>query len=166
MEKWIMSIVGVVILTALFELFMVEGETKKYIKGILSVIVIIVIISPLPNLLKKDYSADVFNQEIYDERVYKKDDGFLYRLARAKYDEAETSLVHVLKEKGLDNVEITINIHLNGDIVEISNIVVSIENAVISENLKNININEMICDTVAQAVQIPRHKVIIYGEIY
>ena len=72
MEKWIMSIVGVVILTALFELFMVEGETKKYIKGILSVIVIIVIISPLPNLLKKDYSADVFNQEIYDERVYKK----------------------------------------------------------------------------------------------
>lgn len=50
MEKWIMSIVGVVILTALFELFMVEGETKKYIKGILSVIVIIVIISPLPNL--------------------------------------------------------------------------------------------------------------------
>ena len=32
MEKWIMSIVGVVILTALFELFMVEGETKNILK--------------------------------------------------------------------------------------------------------------------------------------
>ena len=137
-----MSIVSVVVLLVLLDLFVAEGQTKKYIKGIMSIVVIIVIVAHSPQLLKKDYTvADVFSNEIYDERIYQKDDSFLLRLARAQYDEMEIVVYNSLKNKGIDQAEININTHLNSNTIEISNVVVSIKNAVISEDLKNININ-------------------------
>ncbi len=52
MSAWLLSIVGVVSLGVLIELLLPEGENSKYIKGIFSVIVIFVIVSPLPKLVK------------------------------------------------------------------------------------------------------------------
>lgn len=52
MSGWLLGIVGVVSLGVLIELLLPEGENSKYIKGIFAVIVIFVIVSPLPKLLK------------------------------------------------------------------------------------------------------------------
>ena len=55
MSGWLIGIVGVVSLGVLIEVLLPEGENSKYIKGIFSIIVIFVIISPLPKLAKGDY---------------------------------------------------------------------------------------------------------------
>ena len=55
MSGWLMGIVGVVSLGVLIEILLPEGENSKYIRGIFSIIVIFVIISPLPKLAKGDY---------------------------------------------------------------------------------------------------------------
>ena len=55
MSGWLISIVGVVSLGVLIEVLLPEGENSKYIRGIFSIIVIFVIISPLPKLAKGDY---------------------------------------------------------------------------------------------------------------
>lgn len=55
MSGWLIGIVGVVSLGALIEVLLPEGENSKYIRGIFSIIVIFVIISPLPKLAKGDY---------------------------------------------------------------------------------------------------------------
>ena len=60
MSAWLLSIVGVVSLGVLIELLLPEGENSKYIKGIFSVIVIFVIVSPLPKLVKGE-SVDWFS---------------------------------------------------------------------------------------------------------
>ena len=55
MSGWLIGIVGVVSLGVLIEVLLPEGENSKYIRGIFSIIVIFVIISPLPKLAKGDY---------------------------------------------------------------------------------------------------------------
>ena len=54
MSAWLFSIAGVIILSGLLDLVLSEGETKKYVKGIISIIVIATIISPLTKLADKD----------------------------------------------------------------------------------------------------------------
>ncbi|MDE6189009.1 MAG: stage III sporulation protein AF [Clostridia bacterium] len=55
MSAWLIGIVGVVSLGVLIEIILPEGENSKYIRGIFSIIVIFVIVSPLPKLLKGDF---------------------------------------------------------------------------------------------------------------
>ena len=56
MSAWLLGIVGVVSLGVLLELLLPDGDNSKYIKGVFSVIVIFVIVSPLPKLVKGETS--------------------------------------------------------------------------------------------------------------
>ena len=62
MSGWLIGIVGVVSLGVLIEVLLPEGENSKYIRGIFSIIVIFVIISPLPKLAKGDYIKGFVSQ--------------------------------------------------------------------------------------------------------
>ena len=55
MSAWLIGIVGVVSLGVLIEIILPDGENTKYIRGIFSIVVIFVIISPLPKMLKGDF---------------------------------------------------------------------------------------------------------------
>lgn len=63
MTAWLLGIVGVVSLGVLIEIIMPEGEHSKYIKGIFSLIVIFVIVSPFPKLLKGDNIDKFFKND-------------------------------------------------------------------------------------------------------
>ncbi len=73
MSGWLIGIVGVVSLGVLIEVLLPEGENSKYIRGIFSIIVIFVIISPLPKLAKGDYINGFTSQKqeiSIDEEYY------------------------------------------------------------------------------------------------
>lgn len=164
MSGWIMSVVSVVVLSVLLDLFMSEGQTKKYIKGIMSIIVIAVIIAPLPNLLKKEINISEAFQNNTDYSQIDTDMDYLYRLYSAQYAEKEKTIENHLKEKGIKNCAVRINIYQFDGKIELINVLVSLEKAVITGIDKNININEMIYEAVARVVKVPRELVIIYGK--
>ncbi len=56
MGAWIISITGVICLGILLDIVLPDGKTTKYIRGAFSLIVILVIVSPLPSLLKKEWN--------------------------------------------------------------------------------------------------------------
>ena len=72
MSGWLLGIVGVVSLGVLIEILLPEGENSKYIRGIFSIIVIFVIISPLPKIAKGDYikGFDTQTQEVAIDKSY------------------------------------------------------------------------------------------------
>ena len=72
MSGWLIGIVGVVSLGVLIEVLLPEGENSKYIRGIFSIIVIFVIISPLPKLAKGDFvkGFETTTQEIAVDSKY------------------------------------------------------------------------------------------------
>ena len=51
MGPWLLSIAGVVILGVIVELVMSDGPMSKFIRGIYAFFILLVIVSPLPNLL-------------------------------------------------------------------------------------------------------------------
>lgn len=165
MSSWIVSIVSVVILMVMLDLFIGEGETKKYIKGIMSIIIIVVIIAPLPKILKKDYTInEVFQESSYTENEIKVDDSFLYRLYRAQYAKKEMEIQKYLASQGIKGSVVVISIaYGESGTVDITNVLISMENTVITEIDKNININEMIYDSVQSIISVQRERIIING---
>ena len=99
MSGWLIGIVGVVSLGVLIEVLLPEGENSKYIRGIFSIIVIFVIISPLPKLAKGDYingftsqTQDIsIDKEYYDsvkEDIQKRiEDNLKEKLEKAGYND-------------------------------------------------------------------------------
>ena len=53
MSGWVLSVTAVVCLTVLLDIIMPDGQMKKYVKGIVSIIVIFVIVTPLASLAGK-----------------------------------------------------------------------------------------------------------------
>lgn len=161
MKSWIISIVCVVVLTVIFDLLLAEGATKKYIKGIMSVIVIAVIIAPLPGLLKKEIEfTDAFQQN----QELSKDGDLLFRLYTAQYSQKERQIEEYIEEKGISGCQVSINFSYDMSTLEIISVLVSVENAVISEKGKNINISEVIIEAVQKAVSVNKERIMIYGK--
>lgn len=57
MGAWLLKITGVIALSTLSSLLIPNGQTKKYVKGIFALITLFVLVSPLPKLLKSDFSG-------------------------------------------------------------------------------------------------------------
>ncbi len=55
MGAWIVAITGVICLGILLDIVLPSGQTTKYIRGAFSLIVVLVIVSPIPSLVKKDW---------------------------------------------------------------------------------------------------------------
>lgn len=161
MKSWIISIVCAVVLSVIFDLLLTEGETKKYIKGIMSAIVIVVIIAPLPGVLKNDINIS----EVYQEgEGVRQDSDLLFRLYTAQYDGKERQIESYIEDKGISGCSVSINFSYDASSTEIISVIVSAQNAVISEKGKNININEVIVEAVQRAVGVREERIMIYGK--
>lgn len=55
MGAWIVAITGVICLGILLDIVLPSGQTTKYIRGAFSLILVLVIVSPIPSLVKKDW---------------------------------------------------------------------------------------------------------------
>lgn len=58
MKGWIIAIVCTIVLGVLLEIVLPKGKMAKYVKGVFSLVVILVIVSPLPKLFGSDWKFD------------------------------------------------------------------------------------------------------------
>ena len=52
LTAWMTAIAGVIALGVLLEILLPEGQTGKYVKGAFSLLVIFVVVSPLPGVIR------------------------------------------------------------------------------------------------------------------
>lgn len=163
MTTWIMSIVGAICLTTLIDVLMDDGETKKFIKGISSIIVFAVIISPLPKLLNDNYDLGESLRQS-EEVSYNKSDyyDFLYDIKLKEYSSVTLRCQSSLEESGISGVIITPHLSY-GDKIEITEITVNLTNVVITENAENINIKELILKKVSTFFGVEESAIVIVG---
>lgn len=108
MSAWLISVLGVVALSLLLEVFSANGSTSKYVKGAFSLLVIFVLISPLSEIL----GGDDFN---FDNLTVEYDENFQYETALRYKTVAESEIKFSLEKEGYTaNVYIDekIEIHL------------------------------------------------------
>ncbi|MBO4554630.1 MAG: stage III sporulation protein AF [Clostridia bacterium] len=58
MQAWVLSVVAVIVLGVLLEIVLPSGKVAKYAKGAFSLVVVLVLVAPLPKLLKTEWNFD------------------------------------------------------------------------------------------------------------
>lgn len=100
MGAWLLKITGVIALSTLSSLLIPNGQTKKYVKGIFALITLFVLVSPLPKLLKSDFSG--FPNAFDTATELEIDETFLHGVATNAYKTQERNIEKFLKEKGIE----------------------------------------------------------------
>lgn len=143
-SSWILSIAGIICISVIVELIMPNGQMNRYIKGIFSFIIILVIIMPIPKLLKLDLDlSKAFNTE-----NVKVQEDYLYQLNLDKVMAAKEGAENEIKSKGYNNVIVSINADIFAQKVEFKSITVDISNLVITDKAEHKNIVDIRYDIV------------------
>lgn len=150
LSAWIMSITGVICISVIVELILPNGQMNKYIKGIFSFIILLVIISPLPKLLKKDFDFDNMfgNGEIEVQQNY------LYQLNLDKVSAMQKAINENIESQGYLNVEARIDSDIFADKFEIKAVYVDLSRLVISGQAKHTDIMNIKKDMIDMIISI------------
>lgn len=133
-SKWILSIAGIICTSVLIELVLPDGQINRYIKGILSFIIVLVIITPIPKLLNSEYDfSNIFN---YENNI-EVDEDYLYQLNLNKINVAKTKIEEDLTKRGYKNIEIYINADIFENQMKYKSINVDLTRLVISQNAEH-----------------------------
>lgn len=135
MSGWVLSVTAVVCLTVLLDIIMPDGQMKKYVKGIVSIIVIFVIVTPLASLAVGKFDLTKGNITI--------DSDMLESLESTSDRYREIQLESMLSEDGI-TADVKI-VSENGK----KKVEVIIQNQVLSENEMNI-LKQKVSKTVAE----------------
>lgn len=133
MSGWVLSVTAVICLTVLLDIIMPDGQMKKYVKGIVSIIVIFVIITPLASIAVGEFDLTKGNITI--------DSDMLDSLESTSDRYRETQL-----EAMLSDDDITADVKIENDNGK-KKVEVIIQNQVLSENEMNI-LKQKVKDTV------------------
>ncbi len=133
MSGWVLSVTAVICLTVLLDIIMPDGQMKKYVKGIVSIIVIFVIITPLASIAVGEFDLTKGNITIDSE--------MLDNLESTSDRYRETQL-----EAMLSDDDITADVKIENDNGK-KKVEVIIQNQVLSENEMNI-LKQKVKDTV------------------
>ncbi len=139
MSGWVLSVTAVVCLTVLLDIIMPDGQMKKYVKGIVSIIVIFVIVTPLASLAVGKFDLTKGNITI--------DSDMLESLESTSDRYREIQLESMLSDDG-----ITADVKIVSDNGK-KKVEVIIKNEVLSENEMNI-LKQKVSKTVAEFLDI------------
>ena len=99
MVGWILSIVGTVLTITLTEVMLPEGQTAKYIKGVISLMVIYVVIAPIPSLLRSKIDINSFFD--FSSGSYESDEAFIGIIKEDKQSALTDEINAAFAERGL-----------------------------------------------------------------
>lgn len=155
MKEWVMSIVGAIVLTILIDVIISDGEMKKYVKGITSLIVLSIIITPLPKLIQNENGYDKINTngtvEVVNSDINYE---FLEETKQKQFDNLSKACLILLNEKGISKVKITHKFVCIDGVVKIEKILIDCTDLVIKEGFENINIKDTIVSIVTEVYKV------------
>lgn len=136
-SNWILSITGVICLSVIAEFILPDGQMNRYVRGIFSFVVLLIVMSPIPKLLKKDLNfSNIFD---YKSSI-KIDDDYLYQVNLDKLTFYKNEIESDIKKLGYDNVSVYINCNILDSQMKFKSITVDLKSLVIRQNSEHKNI--------------------------
>lgn len=158
---WVLQIVGVVILSVLVDIIIPEGQTSKYIKSIFSVVVILVIVSPIPKLISMEFSVE----EVFkDEQVEYVDEQFLEFYKEIQTTQIINNITAMLENSDYKVKSINVETNPNKTDLELQKILIILNKKGINWENGHINITEKVRQIVLSIVNINEESVVVYAE--
>ena len=123
-SSWVMSIAGIICLSVLIELLMPDGQMNRYIKNIFSFIVILVIILPIPKLMKSNIDYDNI---FYNQGSVEIDENYLYQLNLDRINKLKGDIESEILRNGYKNVSVYLNSSIFDNSMQIKSVSVDLE---------------------------------------
>lgn len=150
---WGLTVLGLAIVTTVAEMLLPHGKTRKVIRSVFAAVAVLVIITPIPGLLKSGVNMDLGSEGIAT------DDKYLDYISDVKKNVVVDSAYKYLKDKGYDGV-CELSVELDG--WSVKSVVVEFEKTGITENGVHINKSEII-GLIADYFGIGEEAVMTYG---
>lgn len=156
---WVLSIVGIIILSILVDLILPSGSMSKFIKSIFGYLVIVVILSPVFSFFSgKNFSIN----DIFSPSSVEIQDGFVAGVNRQFLDTMEDAIEQSCQANGIKFVEVGIEANIFESQIEITKISVNLKNVVIDENFNHTNIKTEIIRAVKENIKIEEEIIVFY----
>ena len=126
-------------MSVIVELILPDGQMNRYIKGIFSFIIILVVIMPIPKLLNRD--LDFSN--IFDNSGYEIDSDYLYQVNLDKMNSVKNEIEKQIEKRGYLNVVVSINCDIFDNSMQYKSIFVDLSDLVISGQAEHNNISKI-----------------------
>lgn len=155
---WIMSLIGVCVLSVVVDLVVPSGKMSSSIKNVFSYIVILVVLAPLPKLINGNFSFDGLFSNV-DMEIQ---DQYIYNINQAKLDKWTITIETELENTGIKGATVSISANIFENDMQVDAVYVDLYNAVISSNLSNKNIQTEVISVVLKCLDVEKSKVVVY----
>ncbi len=155
MAGYILSILGIVIAGVFIDIIVPSGSISKYIKGIYSIFVVAVIISPVIKFLNKSHDFTIKYEE------YNINDNLLKYIYTMRATSLETNIEKVLNEEGFSGVDIIIKFSIENNELKYNSCYANLKNLEISADKQHINKYEFIMEIIKENTNLTEEEIII-----
>lgn len=159
LSEWILAISGIALIGIIVDIILPEGQIQKYCRNIFGLIMLLVIITPLPGLINKNYDfsfvfrgKDISIDENYVEEGYKSRLRLLERSCTAE-----------LEEHGYKNVVVSITVNEYTQNMTIVSVYADTSRIEFTEKAVRANYSVKVVDHIADFLKISRSIVSANG---
>ena len=155
--SWIMSILAVVALKLIADLLLGSKRMGKFVSAIFASLTILIIVAPLPNILRNGIGGD----NILFVPGIEVDDSYLEYANRLRLGSLERGVKETLSKEGYNGVEVEIKGEFN-DEIKITSVLINLSNLVMDEKVVHINKYEAITRLVSGYLGVDEGVIVIY----
>ncbi len=153
MKIWVLNLVGVSLMGILLEILLPTGKTNKYIKGVLALVTVYVVVSPI---------IKIFNNEISIKNFFTTDividEEFIFKTSQSYFEKEEKRLEDILEKNGIENVKVDIVPSINGQ-NKIEFVKICTKNMTLKKDYSNIDIIGKIEEIVKSRLKIDSGRI-------
>lgn len=145
-------------MSVVIDLVVPDGKTNGVIKNVFSYAIVLVVVMPLPKLLKVDNDFE----RLFSQVDFTIQDDYIYNINQSKLDKWTECITSDLESDGINGVVVSISANIFERNMQINAVYVDLYNVVISDKNKNINIKTEVVCVVLNYLDIDRDKVVFY----
>lgn len=153
MKIWVLNLVGVSLMGILLEILLPTGKTNKYIKGVLALVTVYVVVSPI---------IKIFNNEISIKNFFTTDividEEFIFKTSQSYFEKEEKRLEDILEKNGIENVKVNIVQSINSQ-NKIEFVKICTKNMTLKKDYSNIDIIGKIEEIVKSRLKIDSGRI-------
>ena len=155
--SWIMSVLAVVVLSIVADLILSGKRMGKFIGGVFASLTILIIVAPLPNILKSgvDFDNILFAPPVQIDQDY------LTYADNLKVASLERATESTLSSKGYKGADVSIDGQF-GDSVKITGVSVNLYNLVMDEKVVHINKYDAITAIASEFLDVNKGVIVVY----
>lgn len=159
MNDWIIKVICVVLLTSILSLIVPENSIGKNIKGIFSLITVLVVITPLINSFQNGFN---FQNNAYTNSIVLQED-FLINISEKRIELLKDECISIFKKNNLDVENCVISYEISNEYeVTVKKVHIYLNNLVINSNLEHKNIIEKCKNEIKNYIGINIENILVY----